>query len=309
MAKHIYTPISLVKKVFKLGERSLSRDEISQRLSSAADLEGEWPEQTIQSALDQPSTPFREGNSRAIIEYVQETQALSQNVWRIFQEAGGPLTEEQILRKLRSFNLISWSFNFERLGLQGDHRFSQLSDLRWVLSEWEIANDEIFAFVQSKETKEILNKDIPYVMQMRMGMTKKKCIFLPELDDRFEIAGDRITLRVDIQPVSEESANESVVLDSLLDDHHTSYMEVAAAMNQETLELVQETGEKTVVDQVVEDLMGALIKLEKRSTEMKEEVLSHFTANNLDAIKSLLAEKEKNEKVLGKIKDIVDELS
>ncbi|WP_134698539.1 hypothetical protein [Ammoniphilus sp. YIM 78166] len=309
MAKHIYTPISLIKKVFRLGERSLSRDEISQRLLSASDVQGEWAEQTIQSALDQPSTPFREGNSRAIIEYVQETQALSQNVWRIFQEAGGPLTEEQILRKLRSFNLISWSFNFERLGLQGDHRFSQLSDHRWILSEWEIANDEILAFIESKETKEILNKDVPYVMQMRMGMTKKKCIFLPELDDRFEILGDRITLRQDFQPVIEENAEQSVVLDSLLDDNHTSYMEVAAAMNQETLELVQETGEKTVVDQVVEDLMGALIKLEKRSTEMKEEVLSHFTANNLDAIKSLLSEKEKNEKVLEKIKDIVDELS
>lgn len=307
MFEHIYTPISLIKKAFKPGERSLSRQEICQRLLNLTPMEEDLAEQTIQLALDQPSSPFREGNSRAIIEYVQEHQSLAQHVLRVLQDAGNPLSEEQILRKLRGHSLISWSFAFERLGLLGDHRFSQLSDLRWILSDWEIANDGIFEYLQTKENQELQAKDIPYIVQMRAGITKKKCLFLPELDGRFEVAEDKVALRQSVQPVGKENAIE--LTDGQLDPNHTSFMEVAAAMNQETLEMVQDRPDKTIVDQVVDDLLGALIKLEKRSTEMKEEVLSHFTANNLDAIKSLLSEKEKNEKVLSKIKDIVDDLS
>ncbi|RXT13604.1 hypothetical protein [Ammoniphilus sp. CFH 90114] len=308
LLEHMYTPISLIKKTFKTGERSLSRDEILHRLRSMAQVEDQAAEPLIQLALDQPSSPFREGSSRAVIEYVQESQPLSQHVLRILQETGSPLSEEQILRKLRSLNLISWSFSFERLGLMGDHRFSQLSDGRWIMSEWEIVNDEIFELILRKETKEILMKDIPYIVQMVKGMSKRKNLFLPELDVRFRIVEDKILLQVDTQPMAEEQASESNN-NLILESQHTSIMEVAAAMNQETLELVEVAGEKTVVDQVVEDLMGALIKLEKRSAEMKDEVITHFTANNLDAIKSLMSEKEKNEKVLLKIKDIVNDLS
>ena len=87
-------------------------------------------------------------------------------------------------------------------------------------------------------------------------------------------------------------------------ENRTSFMEVAAAVSQEVLEK-----KSTVVDEVVEDLMGALIKLEQRSNEMKDEVVNHFSSNNLDAIKSLMGEKEKNERVLLKLKEIVDELA
>lgn len=308
MLEHIYTPISLIKKTFKAGERSLSREEISHRLHTAFGVEDSQADSFVQLALDQPSSPFREGSSRAVIEYVQESQPLSQHAWKILQDSASPLTEEQILRKLRSLNLVSWSFSFDRLGLLGDHRFSQLSDGRWIISEWEIVNDDIFELILRKVPQELLVKDVPYIIQMSIGISKRKGLFLPELDSRFKISEDKIYLHEATAAVVENGT--SLPSDSHnLDMNHTTLMEVAAAMNQETLELVQEKQEKTVVDQVVEDLMGALIKLEKRSTEMKEEVLSHFTANNLDAIKSLMSEKEKNERVLLKIKDIVDELS
>lgn len=308
MLEHIYTPISLIKKSFKAGERSLAREEIAHRLQAMFGVEDSAADSFIQLSLDRPSSPLREGSSRAVIEYVQESQPLSQHAWKILQDSGSPLTEEQILRKLRSLNLVSWSFSFDRLGLLGDHRFSQLNDGRWIISEWEIVNDDIFELIQRKETKELPIKDVPYIMQMSKGLSKRKGLFLPELDSRFEISEDKIYLHESSVTVME---NETIPSSDshILDINQTTIMEVAAAMNQETLELVQEKQEKTVVDQVVEDLMGALIKLEKRSAEMKEEVLSHFTANNLDAIKSLMSEKEKNERVLLKIKDIVDELS
>lgn len=314
MIGQIFTPISLLKKIFRIGERSLSRQEIVYRLQHQYQFEQVEADETVQTSLDFTDSPFREGKSKAIIEYVQESQSLAAQVYRILNEAGSPLTEDQILRKLRSQNYISWSFPFERLGLVGDHRFTQLKvDQRWLLSEWVIVNDEVYQYLSNHGTTELQLRDIPYLLQMKMGLPKKKCLFLPEFDDRFEVGDTRLFI---FQTVKEEKVaifpniqeQETLDLTPTREFKNTSFMEVAAAMSQETLQ-VMDNQQSTVVDEVLKDLTGALIKLDKRAGEMKDEVVTHFTSNNLEAIKSLMDEKEKNEKVLLKLKEIVDELS
>lgn len=313
MIGQIYTPISLLKKIFRIGERSLSRQEIVFRLQQYYQLDEAVADETVQSSLDITDSPFREGNSKAIIEYVQESQSLAAQVHRILNEAGGPLTEDQILRKLRSQNYISWSFPFERLGLLGDHRFVQLkADQRWMLSDWDIVNDEAYQYLSNHGTTELQLRDIPYMLQMKLGLSKKKGIFLPEFDPRFKVEETKLFIlqkeekQESTFPIMQELDTPDSLSNRELDN--TSFMEVAAAMSQETLEII-ENEKSTVVDEVLKDLTGALIKLEKRAGEMKDEVVSHFTSNNLEAIKSLMDEKEKNEKVLIKLKEIVDELS
>lgn len=314
MKEHFYTPISLLKKTFRPGERSLSRQEVAHRLQLLVHEDEEAVEQLLQLALDFPSSPFREGNSRAIIEYHQQSQPLATHVYRIFQEMAMPLSEEQILRKLRSYNLISWSFTFDRLGLYGDHRFLQLADERWMLSEWDLANDDIYQYLSSQGTSAISIRDVPYLIHAVIQLPRKKSFFLPELDKRFVVDHEMIYIRKEAIPDEQSLTMEQVPEGGAskpgpMGDENISYMEVAAAMNNETLEMEQSIQEKTVVDSVIEDLTGALIKLEKRLNEMKEEVLSHFTSNDLESIKRLMAERDKNEKVLQKIKEIVEEHS
>ena len=290
MIKQIFTPISLLKRVFRLGERSLARQEISHRLQN---LYSGDAEEVIETALSHQKSPFREGSSKAIIEFHQEASVLATHAFQILTESGIPVSEDQLLRKLRGQNLVSWGFPFERLGLQADHRFLQLKDQRWLLKEWELVNDEVYNYLVNQGTTELPQRDLPLLIGMKMGF-KKKFVFLPEFDERFRM--DETRLYILSSPVKQETEDLAIVTEK------TSFMEVAVAM-------IQETQKTSVVDEVVNDLMGALIKLEKRSNEMKEEVVGHFSSNNLDAIKSLMNEKEKNEKVLLKLKEIVEELS
>lgn len=295
MIAQIFTPISLLKKVFRQGERSLSRQEISHRLQNIGSSEAE---EIIEAALSGEKSPFREGNSKAIIEFHQETLGLSTHAFRVLNEWGMPVTEEQLLRKLRGINLVSWGFPFERLGLQADHRFLQLIDHRWLLNEWELVNDEVYNYLVQHETTELPIMDIPFLIQMKLGLTKKKCLFLPEFDERFQLDETRLY----ILSSQEKPENEDLQLNT----ENTSLMEVAVAMSQE---VVADKPKTSVVDEVIHDLMGALIKLEQRSNVMKDEVVGHFSSNNLEAIRELMTEKEKSEKVLIKLKEIVDELT
>jgi len=296
MIAQIFTPISLLKKVFRLGERSLARQEVSHRLQNICSGE---TEEIIEAALSCQKSPFREGNSKAIIEFHQETQGLSSHAFRVLNEWGIPVTEEQLLRKLRGLNLVSWGFPFERLGLQTDHRFLQLSDNRWLLKDWELVNDEVYNYLVQHETTELLLMDIPFLIQMKLGLTKKKYLFLPEYDERFQQDETRLYILSSHAQLEAEDLQKTKA-------ENTSFMEVAAAMSQEIL---VDKSKTTVVDEVIHDLLGSLIKLEKRSTEMKDEVVGHFSSNNLEAIRDLMTEKEKNEKVLLKLKEIVDELT
>ncbi|MBP1932856.1 hypothetical protein [Ammoniphilus resinae] len=309
MKGKFFTAISLLKKVFKPGERSLSRGEITHRLVSFFEEEHEEGEKLIQAALNAEKTPFREGNSRAIIEYKQEPHAIASHVYKILNDAKVPLTEETILRRLRSLSLISWNFSFDRLGLITDSRFSQVElDKRWVLSDWEPVNDQVYQYFMNQGIGELPMREIPLLIQMKLNVPKNKCLFFPELDERF-FAEDEVLYLVG-QPGEEphftDSENNSAALQ---EQTKQSYQEVASAVETRVVEERTADNSKTVVDQVLEDLLGGLIKLEKRSGEMKEEVLTYFTSNDIEAIGTLMKEKERNEKVLEKLKEIIDELS
>ncbi|HJV44534.1 MAG TPA: hypothetical protein VJ824_02280 [Bacillota bacterium] len=309
MKGEIFTPVSLVKKTFKHGERSLSREEIAQRLHAFTEDENFNLEACIQAALNHPFSPFREGNSRAIIEYVYESQPLANHVYRLLTEAGLPLSEDKILRKLRGLNLISWNYSFDRLGLYGDSRFSQLqTDLRWCCADWEIVNDDIYSYLTKQGIKEMFLNDIAFLIQSKLHVSKNHRLFVPQVDQRFVIEGDKLYL-LDASNEQQSVDNSSTNFMKEMNDRiNESYSEVAVAMNQETLDREQNLS-NTVVDEVVSDLMGALIKLEKRSNDMQQEVLQHFASGNLGAIEFLMKEKEKNEKVLAKLQEIVEELS
>ncbi|RKD27121.1 hypothetical protein BEP19_00705 [Ammoniphilus oxalaticus] len=311
MIGQIFTPISLMKKVFRLGERSLAREEISHRLEILNSGNSLDFEQIIQAALDEANSPFQEGSSKAIIEFQQKPSPVAEAVSQILNkmDTGAPMTEEQLLRRLRSKNKISWSLAFERIGLLADHRFSQLVDGRWLLTNWEFVNDEVYHYLTEHETTQVPRREIAQLLDVKMGYRKKKCLFLPEYDQRFQI--DQTSLAVlskaPVGNASEETRREEDGGETLQTQANAkedkSFMEVAAAMSQ----VVE--AKKTIVDEVVDDLMGALIKLEQRSNEMKDEVVGHFSSNNLEAIKGLMSEKEKNETVLSKLKEIVDELT
>jgi|GEM_PF-3756723 len=310
MRGNFFTAISLIKKVFKPGERSLSRGEIIQRLVSFFNEEHEEGEKLIQAALNAEKTPFREGKSRAIIEYNQESHAIASHVYRILNDAKVPLTEETILRRLRSLSLISWNFSFDKLGLITDSRFSQMElDKRWVLSQWEPVNDEVYQYFINQGIRELPMREIPLLIQMKLNVPKNKCLFLPDQDERFFLEDEVLYLVGQPFEDAHYITNPKDGSAALQEQTKHSIQEVASAVETRTVEEKTVDKSKTVVEQVLEDLLGGLIKLEKRSGEMKEEVLTYFTSNDIEAIGTLMKEKERNEKVLEKLKEIIDELS
>lgn len=288
--RQIFTPISLLKKVFRSGERSLSREEISDRLRRLSGSSMEDAEKIIQAALNDEKSPFCEGSSRAIVEFRQQPASFVHETIQWLRKLGTPVEEEQLLRKLRSKNKISWSFSFERLGFLNDHRFVQLTDGRWLLTEWDIANDEVFRYLTERGITELARREIPSLLKVKLGMRDNR-LFLPELDERFRIDDTKVYI------LDGQAEREQIIKNS-------SYVEVAATMSQETA-----LKEKLIVDEVLEDLTIALAKLEQRSNEMKEEVIQHFSSNNLEAIKALMHEKERNEIALRKLRQLLDELA
>ncbi|WCN36964.1 hypothetical protein [Aneurinibacillus uraniidurans] len=320
MSTLVYTPSSIVKKVFRQGERSLSRQELESRLENTygTQLEqmGKSPAVIIDEVLEL-GTPFHTGASHAVIEMeVAFRDHIAEELVRYFLENKGPLTAEQCLKKLRRTNVVSYSFQMDKLPLKRDARFVQFegSDL-WYLARWEIANDALYAFLSEHQVKHVPLTQLYMQMEHELHLSRREHTFVLEGDERMRVVDDLVLVSydedtveaepsVEVPQVQEVAAEAIAEEPQLQEDTQEQNQEVQSGI-EEVAVAMAEVKTVSVLEDVVVNVQDSTEKLELRIKEMEEEVLNHFKVNNMSAISQLVAEKEHCEQIVVALENVM----
>lgn len=315
MIRPTYTLPSIVKKVFRSGERSLPRMEICTRLEASefialTELDSR---SLLDTVLKMEQTPVRVGSSDAIVEIAYQPHQLYDLAYRFLRETQTPKKVEQIVAELRRQTQFGWNQILRLLQLEKDPRFVQYQgDSRWFLAEWTLANDEVYAFCQKNGITQVTSRSLIHFLEHEVGIAADAA-FLPGLDDRFQIDGDTLYIMV----MNEESEVELFVHEvaaaaaaDTIAPEVTEQTEHQEEQHQEQEEMKEDftmnnIQNQHVLQEVQQLLEQAMSKLETRHIEMSQEVVAHFQQSNMQAIEVLMKEKHKNEQIALGIKQVL----
>lgn len=316
MSELVYTPSSMLKKVFRTGERSLSRQELENRLQNTYGTSlqrmNQSPAQVIDEALAEEISSFHVGASHAVIEMEAPFRDLiAEELVRYFLESKGPLTAEQCLKKLRRQNIISYSYAENKLPLYKDSRFVQFtgSDL-WYLARWEVANDRVHRFLANKQIKQLPLTQLLLMMEHELNLSRRDYVFVPEGDSRLRVIEGLVL--VDDEVKNSGDKEEKVPLQTeevqatALDQESTAITENIQREEEVAVTMANDMKTVSVFEDVLVNAQDSTEKLEQRIKEMEEEVLEHFKGNNMSAISTLVAEKEKCEAIVVALEKVVE---
>lgn len=325
MKRPTYTLASIVKKVFRSGERSLPRTEVCSRmeaneLNAFLNLDSAA---LLDKVLVLEQSPVRVGSSDAIVELTYQPHQLFDLAYRFLRETLTPKKMDQIVAELRRQTQFGWNQIQRLLQLEKDPRFVQyLGDPRWFLAEWTLGNDQVFAFCRDNGITQVTSRSLVHFLEQEVGIAADAA-FLPVLDDRFRIDGERLYIIVRREePNEEESAVMEIAVTvasetitkteeeteenltesgqnvQLLEEHHEStYTKEEKTMNTVT--------DEQVLQEVQELLQQAIERLESRQHEMSQEVVNHFQQSNMQAIEVLMKEKHKHEQIVLGIQQVL----
>ncbi|HZG15887.1 MAG TPA: hypothetical protein VE710_12785 [Candidatus Bathyarchaeia archaeon] len=212
MKRPTYTLTSLIKKVFRPGERSLPRSEINQRLMECLRSNGYEmdSEEVLAHVLSMEQSPVRVGHTDAIIELTYQPHQLYDLAYRFLRDTHMPKTVEQIVPELRRQTQFSWNQVRRMLDLERDLRFVQYQgDKRWYLAEWKVVNDRVYQFAVENGLKQLSLRTLSFFLENEVGISSKDDIFLPEADDRFQVVGDMISVQAESTDSKEDAAQSS----------------------------------------------------------------------------------------------------
>ncbi|NGQ95369.1 hypothetical protein G3578_09395 [Brevibacillus sp. SYP-B805] len=322
MKRPTYTLSSLIKKVFRPGERSLPRHEIKERLQQFLTAYGyELDSETaLAKILQMKQSPVRVGHTEAIIELTYQPHQLFDLAYRFLRDTHTPKKFEQIVPELRRQTQFSWNQVTRLLELERDPRFVQYQgDPRWFLAEWKVANDHVYDFMRTNGLRQISLRSLAYFLEHEVGISLREELFLPEADDRFQLEGESLM-------IVEEAADTPPAMDghdSLQQAHGPEEhppmplegrAEAAATVSpewktkQESIEeeiFVNTLETKSTAAEVSQLLRQALGRLEERNQQMAAEVVSFFQQSNLQAIEELMQEKHKNEQIVQGLRQLL----
>lgn len=330
-----HTAASVIKKMFRPGERSLPRNEIIERLDrylreSFRDADAET---LLANVLAQPASPIRNGRSDAILELTYVPHQVFDLAFRFLRDTHSPRSMEQIIPELRKKTSFSWNQVARLLELQRDPRFVQYEgDTRWFLAEWKLANDLVHQFAREREFQQLAARSSGHILEVYLGLNPKEYVFLPELDNRFQVEGEVIYIQhvEEAQGVADDAAEPAAVVTEGSDQPDVviteAAAEVAATLIEETVETMESiesieadeknqpieeefvmntTMNKPVMQEVDQLLKQAITLLENRNQEMGQEVVANFQQSNMQAIEELMQEKWKNEQIVQGIQQVL----
>jgi hypothetical protein len=313
MKRPTYTLTSLIKKVFRSGERSLPRIEIIERLqeclrANGYELDGDT---ALTMILHAEHSPVRVGHSEAIIELTYQPHQLHDLAYRFLRDTHSPKKVEQIVPELRRQTQFSWNQVRRMLQLERDPRFVQYrGDQRWFLAEWKVANDRVYNYFRTNGITQISLRSLAYFLEHEAGLSMKEELFLPEMDDRFRLDGDTLFITEEpadalfdlIEIEGPTPVAESAPAPSLLPGENEAAAAGITLPLHEQLSFEEETfmhtlGTQSVTGEVSQMLRQALARLEERNQQMSLDVVTYFQQSNLQAIEELMKEKHKNEQI------------
>lgn len=192
MKRPTYTLSSIIKKVFRSGERSLPREEICSRLEASGLTTGFGMDGSalLAKVLRMEQAPVKVGRSEAIIELTYQPHQLFDLAYRFVRDTHMPKTLEQIAAELRRQTQFGWNQIMRMLQLERDPRFVQYQgDGRWFLAEWTLANDQVYAFCRANGITQVAARTVHHFLEQEVGVADD-AMFLPALDDRFRLDGE-----------------------------------------------------------------------------------------------------------------------
>ncbi|GAB7387034.1 hypothetical protein BSNK01_08700 [Bacillaceae bacterium] len=293
MRKPTWTATSLLKKVFRQGERSLSKEEILQRLQEAYTHElsatGSDGLTVLRRALNSQNSPFQKGASEAIVQFNGNKSKILDHAYAILKEIKRPLSEEKLKQKLRQRGVLHWHQMKKPLPLEQDPRFVQLeSDGRWMPTEWRLANDKVFEYALSRQAFFFPLEKIPEILK-EMGLSQHEYIFILDGDERFSVEEGHLRVRLQSEQARISKEEKGVEEMQLMQSEQTAQTTQTA----QTPPATPET--KTVLQEVLYEIKQAIQRLRQRNEEMKREVIDSFQQDDMRTIERLMAEKRKNE--------------
>lgn len=324
MKRPTYTLPSIVKKVFRSGERSLPRTEICSRieaneLTALMDLDSST---LLDKVLKMEQSPVRVASSEAIVEITYQPHQVYDLAYRFLRDTQAPKKLEQIVAELRRQTQFGWNQILRMLQLERDPRFVQYQgDDRWFLAEWTQANDQVYDFCRDNGITQVAARSLVHFLEQEVRIAADAA-FLPMLDDRFRIEGDTLYIIARSDVTDEELAAEEIAA--------ADSSESIAIIENETEEVAPEsvnllqqateqqepifTKEETnmtnatntrVLEEVQQLLQQAISRLEGRNQEMSQEVVAHFQQSNMQAIEVLMKEKHKHEQIVLGIQQVL----
>ena len=314
MKRPIFTLPSIVKKVFRPGERSLPREEICARmeaggLTSGTELDGA---SLLDRVLKMEPSPVRVGSSEAIVEITYQPHQLFDLAFRYLRETQSPKLLNQIASELRRQTQFGLNQIMRLLQLEKDPRFVQVQgDARWLLAEWTIANDQVYDFCRKNGITKVTMRSLSYFLEQEVQVGTE-AVFLPGLDDRFRIDGDSLYITMEskdteeqltIQEIAAAIAQEEEAKTSMQVNHPDEIKPEQDGLREEvTMNSVQS---QQTIQEVRQLLEQAISRLEARNREMAQEVVVHFQQNNMQAIEVLMIEKNKHEQIATGIQQLL----
>ncbi|KMZ39982.1 MULTISPECIES: hypothetical protein [Bacillales] len=325
MKRPTYTLPSIVKKVFRPGERSLPRTEICSRMEANelnAFLELDC-ETVLDKVLKMEQSPVRVGSSEAIVEVTHQPHQVYDLAHRYLRDSQTPKKLEQIVAELRRQTQFGWNQILRMLQLERDPRFVQYQgDSRWFLAEWTLGNDQVYAFCRDNGITQVAARTLVHFLEQEVGIASDAA-FLPAQDDRFRIDGDTMYIIARSEDSKEEQAalEVAVAAPSVSIGNSESVSEEIASeepanplhqveQQQEQLFTKEEATMSTITNQqVLEEvqklMQEAINRLETRNQEMSQEVVAHFQQSNMQAIEVLMKEKHKHEQIVLGIQQVL----
>ncbi|KNB72204.1 hypothetical protein [Brevibacillus reuszeri] len=334
MKRPTYTLPSIVKKVFRSGERSLPRTEICSRmeaneLNAFLDLDSTA---LLEKVLQMDQSPVRVASSEAIVELTYQPHQLYDLAYRFLRDTGAPKKLEQIVAELRRQTQFGWNQILRMLQLEKDTRFVQYQgDIRWFIAEWTLGNDQVYEFCRSNGITQVTSRSLIHFLEQEVGIAGDAA-FLPNLDDRFRIDGEILYIVVRSEDESEEQIEERMAVSEVAAAAVSQAPETIAKTDsvsevvvtesaQPVLQEEQKEQEKPLItkeeitmsnatnQQVLEEvqklLQEAIERLETRQQDMSQEVVDHFQQSNMQAIEVLMKEKHKHEQIVLGIQQVL----
>ncbi|MGI8313810.1 sigma-70 family RNA polymerase sigma factor [Halobacillus mangrovi] len=204
----VYSNISLIKKsLAQSSSGKLPYHEIVLSLkktwikSSANDVE-----LFVNLALNAKKSYFQEDENDLWEIKIRENEELN-SVINYVRQIARPFKVKEIISMFPNKVSLNECDNY----LKSDIRFTELEGTHyWLLSEWSLVNDLIFEYMQKKKIESGQTDELIKKVQIEYKLDTDATIFAPQIDERFNIRKNLISVNLDDN--SDDEAIEDLIV-------------------------------------------------------------------------------------------------
>lgn len=259
----------------------------------------------VDAVLLESSTPFI--MEQDVIRLKQFSLQMNNIAYEFLLQIGKPQSLDKIIKQVSKKTKTPIAQIERQLHMDEDVRFVQIYDMdRWLLAEWEIANDEIYQYLIQEQRLETSSNYIYQIMASQIqekGHPKK--LWIPEVDLRFEVfENGKVVLHEHVNNENSENNNEHTDNnEENNEENNENENRQEDVLKQELETIVNYEGEHNmnhnnevneVFAEVIKQVAAGVEILKERNDKMSNEVLEFFHENNLEEIHKLMEEKKAN---------------